>query len=72
MLLTSYVTNRKKGSTRRDGDYEMTKAIIQCGETFKILNLSSMCAYGSFDSREEAEEALVQAAQADQLARCGQ
>lgn len=47
-------------------------SIIQIEDSFKILNLSSMCAYGSFDSREEAEEAIAVAATADQLSRCCQ
>jgi len=50
----------------------MTYAVIQTSETFKILNTRSMCAYGSFDSREEAEQAIAESAKADQLARCGQ
>jgi hypothetical protein len=31
-----------------------------------------MCAYGSFETREEAEAAIAAAAKADQLSRCGQ
>lgn len=50
----------------------MTHAVIQTGDTFKVLRLASMCAYGSFDTREEAEQAIADAAKADQLARCGQ
>jgi len=50
----------------------MAHTVIQVEDSFKILNLSSMCAYGSFDSREEAEDALVQSVKADQLSRCGQ
>lgn len=50
----------------------MTHAVIQTGETFKILNLASMCAYGSFDTRGEAEAAIAESTLADQLARCGQ
>jgi hypothetical protein len=46
--------------------------VIQSGETFKVLNLRSMCAYGSFEAREEAEVAISTAAKADQLSRCGQ
>ena len=58
-----------RGSTRSE---PMTYAVIQTSETFKILNTRSMCAYGSFDSREEAEQAIAESAKADQLARCGQ
>ena len=47
-------------------------AAIQADGFFKVLNLKSMCAYGSFDTREEAEAAIAEAARADQLARCGQ
>jgi hypothetical protein len=50
----------------------MQHSVIQAGETFKVLNLRSMNAYGSFDSRKEAEEAIAAAAKADQLSRCGQ
>jgi hypothetical protein len=50
----------------------MTYSVIQTGETFKVLNLRSMCAYGSFETRQEAEEAIASAAKADQLSRCGQ
>ena len=50
----------------------MQHAVIQVEDSFKILNLSSMCAYGSFDSLEEAEEALARSVKADQLSRCGQ
>jgi len=51
----------------------MTYAIIQnANETFAILNLNSMCAYGSFETRDEAAEALVESGKADQLSRCGQ
>jgi hypothetical protein len=47
-------------------------AVIEANGSYKVLNLRSMCAYGSFDSREEAEEAIIVAAHADQLSRCGQ
>jgi len=50
----------------------MAYAVIQTGDTFKILNLNSMCAYGSFDSKREAEDAIAESAKADQLSRCGQ
>lgn len=50
----------------------MGKAVIEVDGTFKVLNLASMCAYGSFDSREEAQAAIDEAAKADQLSRCGQ
>ena len=52
---------------------DMAHIAIQTGDNeFKVLRLSSGCAYGSFATREEAEAALAQAALADQLARCGQ
>lgn len=47
-------------------------AIIETEAGFKILRLSSMCAYGLFDTRAEAEQAIADAGQADQLSRCGQ
>lgn len=47
-------------------------AVIEAEGSFKVLRLASMCAYGSFATREEAEEAIAQSAMADQLARCGQ
>jgi len=50
----------------------MTYAVIQTGDTFEILNTGSMCAYGSFESRQEAQEAIAASANADQLSRCGQ
>ena len=50
----------------------MTHAVIQIEDSFKVLNLRSMCAYGSFETREEAEAAIEQSKLADQLARCGQ
>ena len=51
----------------------MTHIAIQTSDTeFKVLNLASKCAYGSFATRDEAEEAIAQSALADQLARCGQ
>jgi len=49
------------------------KTIIQnADDTFSILNTVSLCAFGKFDTREEAAEALGEAALADQLSRCGQ
>lgn len=49
------------------------KIIIQnADETFSILNTVSLCAFGRFDSREEAADALDQSTLADQLSRCGQ
>lgn len=50
----------------------MNKQVIETEAGFKILNLSSMCAYGLFDSRAEAEAAIADAAKADQMSRCGQ
>lgn len=50
----------------------MTHQAIQSGDRFKILNVASQCAYGDFDTREEAEEAISEAGLADQLSRCGQ
>jgi len=50
----------------------MTYSVIQTGETFKVLNLRSMCAYGSFDTRADAEQAIADAAKADQSKGVGQ
>jgi hypothetical protein len=50
----------------------MAKQVIQSNGRFQVLNLSSMCAYGSFETRAEAEQAIADAAKADQLSRCGQ
>lgn len=51
----------------------MTHTVIQTDDNeFKVLNLASMCAYGSFETRKEAEDAIAIAARADQLSRCGQ
>ena len=59
-------------STEVDMPQVQNKAVIEVDGGFKILNLNSMCAYGLFDSRAEAEEAIAISAHADQLARCGQ
>jgi len=50
----------------------MTHIAIENNGRFKVLNLASKCAYGDFDTRAEAEEALREAGYADQLSRCGQ
>ena len=51
----------------------MTHTVIQTGDSeFKVLRVASQCAYGSFETREEAEQAIADAAKADQLSRCGQ
>lgn len=51
----------------------MTHTVIQTGDKeFKVLRIASQCAYGSFQTREEAEAAIKESTLADQLARCGQ
>lgn len=47
----------------------MAHVAIQVGDEFKVLNLSSLCAYGSFESRAEAEQAIADSAAADVLGR---
>ena len=37
------------------------RTIIQINEAFAILRTESGCAYGSFETREEAEQALAEA-----------
>jgi len=67
---THYALHTQTAGNRRKGWSEtMVKQVIETEAGFKILNLSSMCAYGLFDSREEAEQAIAESARADVLAR---
>lgn len=50
----------------------MTHIAIEIADRFKVLNLASRCAYGDFDTREEAEQAIRDAGYADEISRCGQ
>jgi hypothetical protein len=42
---------------------------IEANGRFKVLNLNSKCAYGDFGSRDEAEQAIADAAHADVASR---
>jgi hypothetical protein len=41
------------------------RTVIQINEVFAILRTESGCAYGSFETREEAEQALAEASASD-------
>jgi hypothetical protein len=48
---------------------QVTHTVIETEAGFKILRIASQCAYGLFETREEAETAIAEAAKADVLAR---
>lgn len=50
----------------------MTHTAIEINGRFKVLNIASQRAYGDFDTRGEAEQAIREAGYADQASRCGQ
>ena len=48
------------------------QTVIETEAGFKILRVASQCAYGLFETREDAEAAIEESKIADQLSRCGQ